>query len=128
MIDALGDHWTFLGVVSEKDKAAFYHVCDVLVLPSINSTESFGMVQVEALTCGTPVVATDLPGVRHAVRTTGMGKIVPPMDADALAQAIIAVLESGVRVDAGHVKAISEHYSPQSVAQAYDALYRKLLG
>lgn len=128
MIEPLGDHWVFLGVVSEKDKAAFYAVCDVLVLPSINSTESFGMVQIEALTCGTPVVATDLPGVRQAVRTTGQGKIVPPMNADALAQAIIGILESGVRVEAKQMLTISKHYSPQSVAEAYDALFRKLRG
>jgi glycosyltransferase involved in cell wall biosynthesis len=128
MIEPLGDHWAFLGVVSEKDKAAFYEVCDVLVLPSINSTESFGMVQIEALTCGTPVVATDLPGVRQAVITTGQGKIVPPMNADALAQAIIEILESGVRVEAKQMLTISKHYSPQSVAKAYDALFRKLRG
>ena len=42
------------------------------------------MVQVEAMLCGTPVVATDLPGVREAVRRTGMGRIVPLRDPDAL--------------------------------------------
>ena len=126
LIDALGDHWTFLGVVSEADKSAFYHVCDVLVLPSINSTESFGMVQVEALTCGTPVVATDLPGVRQPVCTTGLGRIVPVMDAPALGEAILKLLESGIRVDPENIRAITAHYAPQTVAEAYDALYRKL--
>ena len=50
------------------------------------------MVQVEALISGTPMVATDLPGVRQPVLTTGMGKIVPVMDAAALARGILAVL------------------------------------
>ena len=61
LIEELGERWRFLGVISDIELAAFLSLCDVLVLPSINSTESFGMVQVEAMTCGTPVVATDLP-------------------------------------------------------------------
>jgi glycosyltransferase involved in cell wall biosynthesis len=77
MIQELGDHWLFLGTLSEEEKAVFYHLCDALVLPSINSTESFGMVQIEAMICGTPVISSDLPGVRQPVETTGMGKIVP---------------------------------------------------
>ena len=48
------------------------------MLPSLNSTESWGIVQVESMSCGTPVVATDLPGVRMPVKMTGMGRIVPP--------------------------------------------------
>ena len=128
MINALGDHWVFLGVVSEKEKAAFYDLCDLLVLPSINSTESFGMVQVEALTSGTPVVATDLPGVRQPVVTSGMGEIVPAMDAVALGQAIIKVLNAGLKVDPDLVNHLSCHYAPETVAEAYDALYRELIG
>jgi glycosyltransferase involved in cell wall biosynthesis len=128
MIAALGDRWSFLGLVSEKDKAAFYHVCDVLVLPSINSTESFGMVQVEALICGTPVVATDLPGVRQPVHTTGKGAIVPVKDASALAKAISAMLASGMRVNRDEIKKIAHFYGPQTVAEAYDALFRQVSG
>lgn len=128
MIHSLGDQWAFLGVVSEKEKSAFYHMCDLLVLPSINSTESFGMVQVEALTCGTPVVATDLPGVRQPVITTGIGEIVPAMDKAALAQAIIKLLSAGTRVDPAEMQRIAQQYSPQAVAKAYDALYRQLIG
>ena len=61
--------------------ADFFGAIDVLVVSSINSTESFGLVQVEAMLCGTPVVATALPGVRQPVMMTGMGKVVPVADA-----------------------------------------------
>jgi glycosyltransferase involved in cell wall biosynthesis len=47
---------------------------------------------VEAFMCGTPVVATDLPGVRQPVRMTGMGEVVPPADAEALGRGIVKVL------------------------------------
>jgi glycosyltransferase involved in cell wall biosynthesis len=126
MIDALNDQWTFLGVLSEEEKSAFFNVCDVLVLPSVNSTESFGMVQVEALTCGTPVVATDLPGVRQPVRATGMGEIVPVRDAAALAEAIIKVLKRDLRVDPDIARNIALQYAPETAAQAYAALYRQV--
>jgi glycosyltransferase involved in cell wall biosynthesis len=63
LIEQMGDHWAFWEFY--RRELSLLHVADVTVLPSINSTESFGMVQVESMTCGTPVVATDLPGVRH---------------------------------------------------------------
>lgn len=86
------------------------------------------MVQVEALICGTPVVATDLPGVRQPILTSGMGKIIPVMDTGALAKAIIKILNAGVRVDPAVVSNLAAHYAPETVAEAYDALYRSLTG
>ena len=69
------------GVVPPSEISDLFTVADVLVLPSINSTESFGLVQVEAMLRGVPVVASDLPGVRQPVRMTGMGEIAPIGDA-----------------------------------------------
>jgi len=93
-IEALGDHWTFLGILQQSEFAAFFKICDVTVLPSLNSTESFGMVQVESMLSGTPVVASDLPGVRQPTQTTGMGLTFPPGDADKLAAALLQVLRN----------------------------------
>ena len=63
------------------------------MLPSINSTESYGLVQVESMACGTPVVASNLPGVRVPVQMTGMGRLFPPANPSALAEALIGVLD-----------------------------------
>jgi len=84
--------WTFLGVVAVDEMAAFFSSLDAIVVPSLNSTESFGLVQVEAMLCGTPVVMTDTPGGRVPVQLTGMGKIVPCDDWQALGEGIVEVL------------------------------------
>jgi glycosyltransferase involved in cell wall biosynthesis len=105
---------------------AFYRACDLTVLPSVNATESFGLVQIEAMMCGTPVVASNLPGVRQPVLTTGMGKIVPIRDPDALAQAVLEVLDKRESFQADPV-AIAENYSPDRVAEHYEDVFSDLL-
>jgi glycosyltransferase involved in cell wall biosynthesis len=84
---------TFLGTLFGPELMAYYESIDVLVLPSINQTEAFGMVQIEAMNHGTCVVASDLPGVRIPVETTGMGYIVPPASVTHIQAAIETVLD-----------------------------------
>lgn len=122
----LGRHWTFLGILPPKEWASFFQSAEVTVLPSINSTESFGMVQVESMSCGTPVVATDLPGVRQPVMTTGMGKIVPPRNANAIAEALIEIL-SNPNGYGGDREKILRTFSPDVVAAHYESLFEQLL-
>jgi glycosyltransferase involved in cell wall biosynthesis len=126
LINQLGDHWKFLGVLSPKEFTAFLNLADVTVLPSINSTESFGMVQVEAMTCGTPVVATDLPGVRQPVQSTGMGRVVPLADASSLAEAIISILDNPASFT-GDRDGIAQRFAPDTIAAEYDSIFNKLV-
>lgn len=121
------DHWDFLGVLSPAELAAFYPNCDLVVLPSLNSTESFGLVQVEAMLCGTPSIASNLPGVRQPVTQTGMGKVVPVGDADGLADAIIEVLRDR-RNYVRPRQEIVERFSTGLTADGYEALFEELLG
>ena len=125
MLESLTDHWTFLGVLPNEDMAAFYAACDVTVLPSLNSTESYGMVQVESMACGTPVVASDLPGVRQPTLTTGMGRTATPGDPAALAQAILDVL-GNLAAFRSDPLLVAERFSSEAVAEQYEHLYESL--
>ena len=81
-----------LGLLPEDKLANFYASLDVFVLPSTNSFEAFGIVQLEAMSAGVPVVATNIPGVRTIVAETGFGEIVEPSSAAQLASSIERVL------------------------------------
>ena len=120
------ERWEFLGVLNPLQMAAMYPELDVIVVPSLNSTESFGLVQVEAMLCGTPSIASDLPGVRQPILQAGMGEVVPVGDSAALAEAIIKVV--GNR--ASYVRPreeIAERWSTDRTAAAYEALFERLL-
>jgi glycosyltransferase involved in cell wall biosynthesis len=125
LIQALGEHWTFLGILPPAELSAFYRLCELTVLPSTNSTESFGIVQVESMACGTPVVATDLPGVREPVRMTGMGRVVPIANAHALAESICEVLDQPERYQ-GDVDGVVRRFSSQHIAEQYEQVFREV--
>ncbi|MDD5090474.1 MAG: glycosyltransferase [Candidatus Wallbacteria bacterium] len=88
--EGVSDKVHLLGRVEQKDVAAFYRACDVFVLPSITRNEAFGIVQMEAMYFGKPVVCTSIPGSGTAwVNQTGVtGIVVPPGDESALAGAL----------------------------------------
>lgn len=112
---------TFLGTLNPAQMADFFALCDVVTVASINNTESFGLVQVEAFMCGTPVVATNLPGVRVPVTMTGMGEIVPIADAAGLAEGVLKVL----RNRPAYIKPRAEIMRMFELARTVDA-YEKL--
>jgi len=95
--EAHPDTIRFLGRLSADELVEFYHEIDVLVLPSIDPLESFGMVQVEAMCCGTPVVASDLPGVDEVIGATGFGRLAEARDSADLARQIALVHEGRYR-------------------------------
>jgi len=86
--------YRFFGNLSSGDLGAFYKTIDLLVLPSINQTEAFGMVQAEAMLFGIPVIASNLPGVRIPIKLTKMGKLVEPRNSDQISQAILEILKN----------------------------------
>lgn len=116
----------FLGSLAWAEMPVFYAACDVTVLPSVNETESFGLVQLESMLCGTPVVASNLAGVRVPVETTRMGRLVPPRDTTALAEAVVEVIENRqmyVRTRAE----IERHFSFARTVRAYEEMFERLI-
>ncbi len=126
LLSSLGKHREFLGILSDHEKTAFFRSCNLTVTTSINSTESFGLVQVESMMCGTPVVVTDLPGIRVPVRQTRKGLLVPPGNAQALAQAIIQVLDHP-EAYRGSPNELLEASRPASVAEEYETLFHLVM-
>jgi glycosyltransferase involved in cell wall biosynthesis len=118
--------WTFLGNLDPEQMAAFYPNLDVLVIPSLNSTEAFGLVQIEAMMNGVPCVASALPGVRMPVQMHGMGCVARIGDPAGLAESILEVLNEPERFKSDPL-AIARLYAPDSVAAEYEKLFRSLL-
>jgi len=126
LIKEQGQHYILLGALGGSELSAFYRNLDCLVMCSLNNTETFGLVQIEAMMNGVPTIASDLPGVRQPVRMTGMGEITPIGDANALASAIIKVLENRER----YIRSpdvISATFSPEETASEYIRLYENQL-
>jgi len=117
--------WQFLGVLNPDNMAAYYANLDALVVPSLNSTESFGLVQVEAMMNGAPVVASDLPGVRQPIAITGMGKTFPVGDSESLAKTLHSVLAEPQAIHA-NPEEIRLRFKPDNTAAAYEALYEEI--
>jgi glycosyltransferase involved in cell wall biosynthesis len=91
LVEANRERVHMLGLITDRQRLAdFYAMCDVLALPS--RTDCFPSVQIEAQLCGAPVVATDIPGAREVVRATGMGLLVEPCNAQALADGLLQVM------------------------------------
>lgn len=122
-LERYGDSIHKLGVLRGQELADFYAACDVLVLPSINWTETFGLVQVEAMLCGTPSICSDLPGVREPVKITGMGRTAIPGDAKDLGEAILDVLQHP-ETYRKPVDEVARHFSLPVTIEAYERAYR----
>lgn len=120
-----GGHWKFLGNLDPEEISAFYPNIDLLVIPSLNSTEAFGLVQIEAMINGKPSIASNLPGVRQPPIMHEMGKVVPIGDAPALAEAILDVLCHPEDYHTDPEKIASE-YVPTHIARQYLELFTRI--
>ncbi len=118
----------FVGMVGHDRLPLYYAAADVCVVPS--HYEPFGLVAIEAMACGTPVVASDVGGLQFTVLSEETGLLVPPQDVDAFAQAIERTLVDEVWAQKARKKAarrVRENFSWAGVAHQLSCLYLQLL-
>jgi glycosyltransferase involved in cell wall biosynthesis len=113
----------YLGVQGPDALRESYAGFDLLVLPSTDRQESFGLVQVEAMVQGTPVVAFDLPGVCEPIQQTGMGLLARAGSVSDLRRAMIEVLQNGPAAQPGPA-ALLQQFGPEITCAAYLAALR----
>ena len=115
--------YRFLGNLRGCQLGTFYKMINILVLPSINQTEAFGMVQAESMIFGTPVIASNLPGVRIPIQLTKMGLLVEPKNSQQLKDAIKKILANKLTYSSETLHWNAEKiFDIQKVFQFYDKL------
>lgn len=95
----VAEHIVFTGMIEEVEKPDHFRLADVYVMPSRG--EGFGIVLLEAMACGIPVVASKLDGGREALRDGLLGLLVDPLDPEDIIAGILRALESPTRVPDG---------------------------
>jgi glycosyltransferase involved in cell wall biosynthesis len=123
-LDKLSTNVVLTGRLGYEQLFDFYRSLSVFVLPSVNAYEAFGIVQVEAMKAGVPVIASDLRGVRVPVQITGNGVLVPPRDPAALSRAIVRMLANPPATPSEIAARAWKHFSTRATADCLASLYR----
>jgi glycosyltransferase involved in cell wall biosynthesis len=115
--------------VPDEQLPLYYNAADVFVLPSL--IEALGVVGIEAMACETPFIGTNVEGIPSLVEQFEAGVLIPPRDSNAIASAVINVLEHGAVLSANRERA-KNYYDWNNVAkkniEVYDALFDRYYG
>ena len=127
----LADRVHFLGDISDAELPAYYAAADLFVLPACARSEAFGVVQLEALASGTPILSTEVGTGTPYVNQDGVtGRVVAASDSQALADALHELLANPARLQAmaaaARQRAASEFSLPVMVARI-ETLYQEML-
>jgi glycosyltransferase involved in cell wall biosynthesis len=125
------DKVDFVGYVPNEELVQYYSDSDVLVLPSVDQTEGFGMVLTEAQSCGVPVIGTNVGGIPAAVDDGHTGLIVPPSDVSSLSRALIRILSDDAyagNLGRNGIVWVSRNFSWDVVSKNYNDYVLEVLG
>lgn len=131
MVDSLGlgKKIIFTGFVPDDFLPKFYSLADMMVLPSIDRSEAFGLVILEAMASGVPVIASDLPGLRSVVDKKKTGLLIKPGSVDNLANMIEYLLKNSKLAkeygQAGRAKVL-ENYTLDKITYKFDNLIKSI--
>ncbi|MDI9615099.1 glycosyltransferase family 4 protein [Methanothermobacter sp.] len=119
----------FHGFISNEKLASYYSYADIFVLPSVSNEEGFGMVALESLACGTPVIVTDIVGVSRDLADYKAGIVVKPRDVEDLSKSIIKLIndpEGRLKMGRNGRKLVEEKYTWREVARRTEKIYEDL--
>jgi glycosyltransferase involved in cell wall biosynthesis len=117
----LQDHVKLIGFVPDELLSIWMNACDLFVLPSLR--ESFGIVQIEAMACGKPVVATYNGGSEEIITSDDYGFLVEPANSDELADNILIALSTDW--DDGKIREYAEQFRWENIVKEITQVYRK---
>jgi rhamnosyl/mannosyltransferase len=127
----VADRISFVGRIPDVELPAYYHACDVFCLPSVQPAEAFGIVQIEAMASGRPVVCCELHnGVTWVNRDGETGIVVAPADPGALASALRKLAtdpQLRARLGAQARERAVSHFTNEAMARGTLEVYRKVL-
>jgi len=125
----LADKVVFAGDVSDEDLPSYYAASDLVVLPSKNRSEGFGLTILEANACGKPAIGSNVGGIPDVIHHEYNGLLVPPNSPQALSTAIIRLLENvSLRNEMGrNGRRFAEEHDWSRVAEATERIYLEAL-
>ena len=120
----------FAGSVNDVELSDYYNLADIFVLPSIDKSEAFGLVLLEAGACGKPLIASDLPGVRTVVWNNENGLLAEPKNKQDLAEKIKKLLSNDEKLKIMGTNArqiIENNYKWEKVINELVDIYKNIL-
>ena len=120
----------FATSVSDEELPYYYALCDVFALPSISGPESFGIVLLEAMASGKPVIASDLPGVNDVVKDGITGYLMEQNNVKQLCQRILKIIKDvklGKKFGENSQKFINEEYQWANIVEEFEELYNNAI-
>ncbi|MFH1413012.1 MAG: glycosyltransferase family 4 protein [bacterium] len=125
----INDKVEFINNADDKELVKCYQRSNVLVLPSINQSEAFGLVLLEAMACGKPVIASNLPGVRSVFKNNEQGLIIKPDDIEDLAEKMNRIITNNrlaYRLGQEARKLIESKYTWDKAAEKLNVIYYRI--
>ena len=130
----VGERVSFAGAVVDAELPDYYRLADVVVLPAVTRSEAFGLALLEAMACGRPTIATNLPGVRTVVADGVTGFLATPGSADDVAEKILRGLGNPAQAEsfgrAGRQKVVATYawsVIGSRLLALYDALAKSMV-
>ena len=127
--EGLQERITMTGYVTDEDLPSYYGACDIFVLSSVMKTEAFGIVQIEAMSCGKPVIATIIPesGVSWVNKDGESGLNVTPGDPAAIASAAVEICSRYKHFSEGAASRFNALFTETTMINSIVKLYEELV-